>query len=961
MKKEKEKKDFIKKPDKKFVFTGTNFSRPKVPEINPYEDVIEFMQIDVDCDTYSQLYSCQTDKYNSPVLRIYGVTAAGNSVCCLVEDFYPYFYIRFPDGIGHKDLDDLKYHFNGVLKNKRGYENAVINMEIVEKTDFKYYTPNKENFIKITMKNPKYISTLREIIEGNENNSLKYKGCCFEYKTFESKVSFPLRYMIDNDIVGMSWITCPNASYTLIPHNKKVSTCQIELSISYLRVISHKPVNEFAKIAPIRILSFDIEAAAKDGHFPKADSDPVIQISNYVVEFGKNNNEPIVKNLFSFKKCADIAGADVHSYDNEADMLIAWRQFIEEVDPDIFIGYNIMKFDFPYLLDRAEHLKINNFPLISRIKHTVTKARNIVSNSAKAFNNRDIIQINIDGRSMIDIYLIIVKDHRLRSNTLNNVSFHFLKEQKEDVHHTMIYSLWNTDELTRKRLGLYCLKDAVLPWKLCEHLMIIYNYAEMCRVTCTPLGFILTRGQQIKVSAQIHRKAFLMEYVIPNERIKFNQPGTENQKGYEGATVLDPIVDFYRDPIVTLDFASLYPSIMIAHNLCYSTLVKDNDVKKYKPEDLFLSPTGHYFMKKHKRKGILPIILEDLINARKVAKQELKEATDEAIKAVLDGRQLAIKIAANSVYGFTGAQVGTLPCLEISATVTSVGRSMIEKTKSFVEERFMIKNGYNHNAQVVYGDTDSVMVKFGVKKLEEAMILGKEASILISEQFEKPVKIEFEKVYYPYLLMGKKRYSGVIWTKLDKYDKIDAKGIESVRRDNCELVKDTMDQVMNFILLDPNGVEKAIEFCKNVISDLLMNRVDISKLIISKSISKKVDDGDDSDNEFNKGKNTDKNKGKTYQAKQAHVELAEKMKKRDEGTAPNIGDRVSYVMVAGVKGSKNYENSEDPKYVIENDVPIDIHYYIQNQLTLPLTRLFDVVKPGLAEKIFCKILFNYSW
>ena len=137
--------------------------------------------------------------------------------------------------------------------------------------------------------------------------------------------------------------------------------------------------------------------------------------------------------------------------------------------------------------------------------------------------------------------------------------------------------------------------------------------------------------------------------VIPVQKV---DPSGEK---YEGAIVIEPKRGYYKDPIATLDFASLYPSIMMAHNLCYSTLVPSKrEAEKY-GDDVELTPHGDYFIKREKKKGILPIILEELISARKQAKKELKEATDPFVKAVLDGRQLALKISANSVYGFTGA------------------------------------------------------------------------------------------------------------------------------------------------------------------------------------------------------------------------------------------------------------------------------------------------------------------
>ncbi len=127
---------------------------------------------------------------------------------------------------------------------------------------------------------------------------------------------------------------------------------------------------------------------------------------------------------------------------------------------------------------------------------------------------------------------------------------------------------------------------------------------------------------------------------------------------------------------------------------------------------------------------------------------------------------------------------------------------MIEFTKTVVESHYTVENGHSHDAQVIYGDTDSVMVKFGVPDLAEAMRLGAEAADFVSEKFVKPIKLEFEKVYFPYLLISKKRYAGLYWTKPDKYDKMDTKGIETVRRDNCRLVSNVIETCLHKMLID---------------------------------------------------------------------------------------------------------------------------------------------------------------
>lgn len=234
---------------------------------------------------------------------------------------------------------------------------------------------------------------------------------------------------------------------------------------------------------------------------------------------------------------------------------------------------------------------------------------------------------------------VMQRDYKLRSYSLNSVCSHFLGEQKEDVPHNIITDLFDGNDDTRRRLAVYCLKDAYLPQRLVDRLACIYNYVEMARVTGIPFNYILSRGQQVKVISQLYRRAADEGFVIPALRTEVSD------EQYEGATVIEPIKGFYDIPIATLDFASLYPSIMMAHNLCYTTMIEPEIVPTLSPDSYIRTPSGDYFVKNNVRKGILPMILEDLISARKRAKAELKNETDPARRAVLDGRQLALKVS----------------------------------------------------------------------------------------------------------------------------------------------------------------------------------------------------------------------------------------------------------------------------------------------------------------------------
>jgi DNA polymerase delta subunit 1 len=245
---------------------------------------------------------------------------------------------------------------------------------------------------------------------------------------------------------------------------------------------------------------------------------------------------------------------------------------------------------------------------------------------------------------------------------------------------------------------------------------------------------------------------------------------------------------------------------------------------------------------------------------------------------------------------------------------------MIEATKNFVESNYP-------GAVVVYGDTDSVMVKFGVSTVAEALKLGPEAAKRVTETlFVRPISLAFEKIYYPYLLINKKRYAGLYWTNAEKHDKLDVKGLENARRDNCGLVRNTMDRCLEFIIENRN-IPGAVEYAKNTVRDLLTNKVDLSLLIITKSLATAPE---------------------MYGSKQAHVELALRMKKRDPGSAPVSGDRVPFVYILTEKNAKAFEKSEHPLYVMENNLPIDANYYLEQQLRKPLERLFEHLIPDTS-------------
>lgn len=853
---------------------------------------------------------------NVAIIDMHGITAEGHSVCCHVHNFEPYFYMSIPQDFEASDLQTLRDNMNSNLSgiSKDPNENVIQKVEIVNKRNIMNFHPEEtQRFIKVTTRLPKQVASCRRVIEDENKISIPRKPS-FRILTFESNVDFVIRFMDDNKITGCSWVTAPDGKYTVRAPREKKTHAQIELDIDQASIIPHATNDEWMAIPPFRILSFDIEVGGEPDHFPTPDQDPVIQICAYMQVQGEP--DPMFSVAFVLNSCSPLVGTTLYQFNDEKAMLLAWQRFIQFVDPNIITGYNIVNFDWPYLVERAIKIGANEFCELGKYKGEMCKVKE-VSKQTKQMGKREGKEVALPGTISFDMLTTIQGDHKLRSYTLNAVSAHFLGDQKEDVHFSMISKLQKGTAQDRHRLAVYCVKDAYLPLQLMNKLLSVLTCVELARVCHVPMDYLLNRGQQIRVFSQLLYKAGERGMIIPAVR------SNKSDEQYQGATVIDPKAGYYKEPIPTLDFASLYPSIMIAHNLCYSTLLAENDHSNVAHE---VSPNNCRFVTHDVFPGVLPEILKELLAARKATRALMATEKDPMRVKVLNSRQLALKISANSVYGFTGATVGKLPCLSISMTVTAYGRAMIDLTKSIVESRYTVENGYKHNAFVVYGDTDSVMVNFGDIELSEAIEYGKEAAEYVSKSFPPPIHLEFEKAYQPYLLISKKHYAGLLHTSVEKPGYIDAKGIETVRRDNCRLVQNLLSRVLNLLLIKAD-VDGSVQFVKSVVSDLLNDKIDLSFLVISKTLSKKEDQ---------------------YAAKQPHVALAEKMRKRDKGSAPRLGDRIAYVIVDNAKNSRAYEKSEDPIYVLEHGLQIDTKYYLENQLQKPLSRLFT---PILKDKV----------
>lgn len=171
-------------------------------------------------------------------------------------------------------------------------------------------------------------------------------------QTYESNVPFVLRFMIDGDISGADWVELPRGTYALRSNADAKSRCSLEVDVFFNNVVPHECKGQWSTIAPLRVMSFDIECQGRKGHFPDAKFDPVIQIANIVSLQGAD--KPIIRNVFTLNTCLPIVGAQVIPCATEEELLLNWRSFVIACDADVITGYNIANFDLPYLLNRAK-------------------------------------------------------------------------------------------------------------------------------------------------------------------------------------------------------------------------------------------------------------------------------------------------------------------------------------------------------------------------------------------------------------------------------------------------------------------------------------------------------------------------------------------------------------------------------------------------------------------------------
>jgi len=446
----------------------------------------------------------------------------------------------------------------------------------------------------------------------------------------------------------------------------------------------------------LRVAAFDIEVMSDDRvSFPDAAraGDFVAQIG--VVERWRGAES---RTLFVCQPTAPVDDAvDLRRSDDEPSMLAAFVAWLCARDIDCLAGYNTFGFDWAYILARLERAGrdvATLAPPASPAWRTPAVATQKLASAA--FGCNEYTYLAIPGIVPLDLLVFLRRELKLESFKLDDVAFELTGQRKLDMPPRTIFASLAADDrpvdaasAARANVGRYCLVDCALVLDIIDSRDVALNLLETANVTGVAFGDILLRGMQIRSYTQILRVGNAMGFLLP--RI----PRVEAER-YEGATVLHAEPGLFYEGVGVLDFLSLYPSIMIAWNVCYSTLLRDDqlDVPHHTVHDEHGAPVARFASDAD---GVLPTLLRQLWDGRKLTKRQMATEQDPLRKKLLNAKQLAQKVGMNSIYGMTGSGTGMLPCLPIAAAITTQGRAMLAASRDFVEANFPCR--------VVYGDS----------------------------------------------------------------------------------------------------------------------------------------------------------------------------------------------------------------------------------------------------------------
>ncbi|TDG44390.1 hypothetical protein AWZ03_009193 [Drosophila navojoa] len=624
------------------------------------------------------------------------------------------------------------------------------------------------------------------------------------------------------------------------------------------------------------------------------------------------------------------ADIELQVVQSEAQAFEALLALCTRWDADIYAGYEIEMSSWGYVIERAKHLCFNIAPLLSRVP--TQKVRDFVDEDRESFTDLD-VEMKLCGRILLDVWRLMRSEIALTSYSFENVMYHIL-HKRCPWHSPRALSDWFASPCTRWIVLEYYLERVRGTLALLDQLDLLGRTSEMAKLIGIQFYEVLSRGSQFRVESMMLRIAKPKNLVplSPSVQQRAHMRAPEYL-----ALIMEPESRFYADPLIVLDFQSLYPSMIIAYNYCFSTClgrvehlgssspfefgasmlrVSRQLLQQLLERDLVtISPCGVVFVKREVREGILPRMLSEILDTRLMVKQSMKLHRDSsALQRVLHSRQLGLKLMANVTYGYTAANFsGRMPAVEVGDSVVSKGRETLERAMKLVE------TNEKWNVRVVYGDTDSMFVLVPGRNRAEAFRIGEEIAEAVTEINPQPVKLKLEKVYQPCLLQTKKRYVGYMYETPEQEQPVyEAKGIETVRRDGCPAVAKMLEKVLR-LLFETADVSQIKQYVCRQFTKLLSGRANLQDLIFAK--------------EF-RGLN-----GYKPTACVPALELTRKWMLKDPRRVPRRGERVPFCIINGPPGVQLIRLVRHPHEILANEgYKINAIYYITKAIIPPLNR-----------------------
>ena len=625
---------------------------------------------------------------------------------------------------------------------------------------------------------------------------------------------------------------------------------------------------------------------------------------------------------------------------NELDLINRLVDIVRDHDPDILTGYEVHNGSWGYMIERSRFkYEFNLCEEFSRTK-AQSNGRSGKDSDKWGFNHTSTIRVT--GRHMINIWRAMRGELNLLQYTMESVVFHLL--HRRIPHYTYKdLTLWYTSDKPKDQMKVigYYVSRVRLNLEILDENELIARTSEQARLLGVDFFSVFSRGSQFKVESLMFRIAKPENYLLPSPSRK--QVGQQNALECL-PLVMEPQSAFYNSPLLVLDFQSLYPSVMIAYNYCYSTFLgrviswrgqnkmgfteyqRQQRILELLKDQINIAPNGIIYAKPNIRKSLLAKMLGEIIETRVMVKSGMKNnKEDKTLQRLLNNRQLALKLIANVTYGYTSASFsGRMPCSEIADSIVQTGRETLEKAIA------LIHSVHKWGAEVVYGDTDSLFVYLKGRTKEEAFDIGEEIAKTTTDMNPRPVKLKFEKVYLPCVLLAKKRYVGFKYeTRSQKEPDFDAKGIETVRRDGTPGEQKIEEKALKILFRTAN-LSQVKSYFQDQCSKIMRGKVSIQDFCFAKEV-----------------------KLGTYSDKgmlPPGALISTRKMLEDPRAEPQYGERVPYVVITGAPGARLIDRCVAPEVLLENDQnELDAEYYIMKNLIPPLERIFNLVGANVRQ------------